>query len=209
MRRLVAVITAGFALVALGFTIAAAPPASAAPRCVGLVVDFGGGSVQSTCVPYHDGMTGTQVLSAAGHKTTDKKGFLCQIDGHPAKCASDNKHYWSYYHRAAGATKWAYSTKGSDQYRVHPGETEGWAWVNGKTRQPKSVPYAQLAAAAKPSPAATRSASQQPTSSATKSAAAGKNSGGGTPWGLIIGIIAVVVIVGAAAGRQVLRRRHA
>lgn len=175
------------------------PGSSGSAACVGLVVDNGTGTVDSTCHPFSPGLTGQELLAAAGHRLTfDKAGFICQIDGYPETCASDNTHFWGYFHRAPGAAdgKWAFSQKGASDYVVHPGETEGWAYQNGGQRQPKPVPYASLQQAA---------ASAHPVA-AHRSSAAGDDDGGAS-WPLFA-VIAVVVLLLAGASVQIARRRR-
>jgi hypothetical protein len=184
---------------------AGASPAQAAPSptttttaCVGLVVDSGASPVTTDCPAFSAGLTGQQLLVAAGHKLTfDKNGFICQIDGYPDTCGSDNTHYWAYYHRAPGAadTKWAFSQKGANVYVVHPGETEGWAYQNGTQREPKAVPYASLQAGAK-------AAADHNT--AVKVA---KSDSNGPPVTVILVAVVVVVLLGGTALRIARGRR--
>ncbi len=200
MRRSVLVLAAG--VIAAAF--AAMPPAAAAPppaksSCVGLVVDTGH-AVRSTCLPYKAGMTGQQLLQKAGHTLAfDKSGLICQIDGFPARCHSDTKHYWSYYLRApaVAATKWAYSSKAANVEKVRAGETEGWAYVDGADRKPQSVTYAALARSARAKPAA-----------ATRNDASSGGSGGVT-WTLVIGIIVLVLVIAGGVWQARVRRNRA
>lgn len=171
--------------------------------CVGLVVDPGNGTVDKTCHPFSDGLTGQQLLKESGHQLTfDKNGFICQIDGYPDSCKSDNTHFWGYFHRAPGAAAatWTFSQKGASVYTVHPGETEGWAYQNGGQRQPEAVPYASLRQTG-PSASAT---AEHPAAADTAS----DGDDGGSPW-LELVVVAVVVL-GLAGGATVrmMRRRH-
>lgn len=180
--------------VAVLFT--ALPPtvaASAAPaaKCVGLVVDSGQGS-KTGCVQYQSGMTGADLLKKTGHKVAyESNGLLCQIDGYPKECKTDNTHYWSYYIRAADTSAWKYASKGPATEKAQSGETEAFIYQNGKSRKPGAISYATLAKAD------------------TKSTASKKSSGGGSNTGLIVGIVVAVVIVLAAAGAFAMRRRRA
>lgn len=197
MRRSFLVLAAGFVVA----VFAAMPPAAAAPppaksSCVGLVVDTGH-AVRSTCVPFKAGMTGQQLLQKAGHSLAFGDGFVCQIDGFPARCHSDKTHYWSYYLRAPNATKWTYSAKGANVEKVRAGETEGWAYVDGADRKPKAPAYATLA----------RTARSTPASATTNDASAGGSSG--VPWTLIIGIVVLVVVIAAGLWQVRVRRNRA
>lgn len=189
MRPKLACLLAG-ALAALTLP---APAASAAPAhsCVGLVVSHGA-TTRTACVPYRSGLTGQQVLQRAGFRLTfDNTGFICEIDRYPAACKADNHHFWGYWHRAPGATAWKFSDKGANAYRVRPGETEGWAYVNGGNadRKPPAIAYASL--------------------SRSKAAGPDPGGGGGTPWGLIAGIVVAVLVVAAALWQVQVRRRRA
>jgi hypothetical protein len=192
---------------------ASAPAPSASARagtgggCVGLVVDRGDGTVRTGCVAFRAGLSGQQVLQQAGVRLAfDRSGFICRLDGYPATCRSDTTHYWSYYHRAAGAAAgaWAYSELGAASYRVHPGETEGWRYVHGEQHAPapKAVAYPQLAAG----PSAPTAPG--PATAPATGTAGGGNSGGGLSGVAVAGIVVVVLLVAGAAW-QVARRRRA
>lgn len=178
---------------------AAAPSAAAAPAasphpCVGLVVDTGP-AVRTACVRYQAGMTGQQLLQKAGHALAFGDGFVCQIDGYPARCRSDKTHYWSYYLRAPGAAAgaWTYASKGADVEKVRAGETEGWAYVNGADRKPKAPAYAAIARAA----------------DTKKVSAEQSTTGGGTPWTLIIGVVVLALVIAAGLWQVRVRRNRA
>jgi len=189
------------------FAVPAAADVAADGDCVGLVVDHGDGTTATGCVPFSPGLTGQQVLQQAGRALAfDKSGFICQIDSFPATCTANATHYWSYYHRAPGAdvAKWAYSQKGAAQYVVHPGETEGWVWVNGQRTPPtpKAVPYPRLAASV-PTPAAAPTTSASATGTSTTGTST--TDGGGVPWPVVVGVV-IVVLLGAGAFWQLRRR---
>jgi len=132
----------GFLLPALGAVSVSAAPATAT-GCVGLVVEAGA-TPKTACVPYTTGLTGAQLLEKTGHKLVyAKSGLLCQIDGYPATCKSDNTHYWSYYLRVANAAPaaWTYATQGPVTEKVKPGETDAFVYVNGKDRKPAAIAY--------------------------------------------------------------------
>ena len=179
-----------------------APGQEAGQDCVGLVLDSGAGQVASACQPFSARLTGQQLLVDTGHKLTfDKNGFICQIDGVPDTCTSDNTHYWAYFHRAPGAadSAWEYSQKGAADYTVHPGETEGWAYQDNAQRQPEAVPYQTLRqAAATTSPAAT----DQPVSTGSSTNDSGSN------WTVLVVLLLVLVLLGGTAARIIRRRRN-
>jgi cobalamin biosynthesis Mg chelatase CobN len=193
--------------------------ASAAPAgtgCVGLIVEAGS-TPKTSCVPYKTGLTGAQLLQQTGHKLTyAKSGLLCQIDGYPAACKSDNTHYWSYYLRvpAAASAAWKYATQGPVTQKVKPGETDAFVYVNGKDRKPAAIAYATIAAAVTPSASATSTATSSsptsagPTTSSSTASSSSSSKSGSSHTGLIIGIVVVIVILGAGVGQLVMRRRR-
>jgi hypothetical protein len=139
--------------------------------CVALVVDGRslGSDVSTTCAKVHEGATGVDVLQAGGHKVGFRSdGLLCTVDGLPKSgCQGvDDTHYWAYFHRAPGSTKWVYSSEGSSTYQPVDDSTEGWVYDNGTALRPDDVPYAAICKQ-KVSPtrsaAPTRSASPEPT----------------------------------------------
>ncbi|MGI8870700.1 MAG: hypothetical protein ACR2F6_18130 [Mycobacteriales bacterium] len=195
--------------------LAAAAPA----KCVALIIDTGAGKPTSDCVPYAPGLTGSALLKKAGVQVAvAPDGLACQLDGYPKACTKgDSKHYWSYYLRKPGATKWDYALKGPDTQKATAGETQAWVYVNGKDRQPPATPYAAIAkagaaASTSPSTAATGAggaSGSSPAASASTgpSAATGSESSGGTSgWWWILLPIGLVVIAAAAV---LARRRHA
>lgn len=189
-------------LVMFGSMLPAVADAATSSDCVGVVVDRGNGTVRTACVAYTGNLTGQQVLQEAGVKLSfDSSGFICQLDGYPTTCKSDLSHYWSYYHRAAGAavSAWTYSKQGAADYRVQPGETEGWRYVNGEQQPPlpEPVDYQQLVANL-----------AAPTGTAPGSAtAAGSGGNRGLAAGVIAGIVGVGLLI-AGAGWQLARRRR-
>jgi hypothetical protein len=217
----------GAIAVLLGFLVPTltAATASAAPAvestCVGVVVDPGHGKPSTDCIPYTAGLTGAKVLEKAGHKLAfASSGLLCQIDGYPAACKSDAKHYWSYYLRKpnAAASAWGYATQGPATQKVASRETDAFVYVNGADRRPTAVTYDSIAAAAAPSSAPSSAA---PSNSAAPSSAAPSSTHaktlstseapdkGSSHTGLIIAIVVVVVLVVAAGLQLMLRRRRA
>lgn len=162
MRRLLRLLGV-LGMVAL--IVPSAPMAHASSTiCVALVVDDAdlGGGVHTSCAKVPAGATGYDVLRAGGHTfTVCSNGVLGTIDGKPADgChVKDNSHYWSYWHRAPGASAsaWTYSDEGAGTYQPRNMSTEGWAWQNGASRKPSAVPYSSICRpAATPSPTATQ-----------------------------------------------------
>ncbi|HTW20689.1 MAG TPA: hypothetical protein VME70_10815 [Mycobacteriales bacterium] len=136
--------------------------------CVALVVDARslGSDVSTSCAKVHKGATGVDVLQAAGHSVGFRSdGLLCTIDGLPKSgCADiDDTHYWAYFHRAPGSTKWVYSSEGPSTYQPVNKSTEGWVYDDGTPRTPDNVPYAEIC---KPAASASPTASPSPHPSA-------------------------------------------
>jgi hypothetical protein len=147
--------------------------------CVALVVDGRslGSNVTTTCAKVPKGSTGVDVLEAGGHSVSFRNdGLLCTIDGLPKSgCAGvDDTHYWAYFHRAPGSTKWVYSSEGASTYQPVNDSTEGWVYDNGKSLTPENVPYSQICTtktSPKPttSPSPHRSATPPPASATATS----------------------------------------
>jgi len=142
-------------------------PAQAAGRsCVAVIVDSGAG-VSARCTTWTTRLTGVGALSATGHSYRyAASGLLCAIDGFPADCHVDATHYWSYWHRAPGGSTWGYSGEGAGTYNPVIGSTEGWAYQNGSSRQPRNVPFATICPTTAPSPTPTPRPSPPPNSPA-------------------------------------------
>ncbi|MFL6072014.1 MAG: hypothetical protein ACJ73S_01195 [Mycobacteriales bacterium] len=154
MRRILAVaaLLAGAAAVMPGTGHAATPS-----PCVAVIVDSGQ-STRTGCTGWRSGLTGYDALTSTGHtlafRPTD--GLLCQIDGVPPTCHPDTTHYWSYWHRAPGASAWTYSQLGGGGYHPAANSTEGWAYVDGSqsARQPPNVAFTTICPPPPPAPPA-------------------------------------------------------
>ena len=154
----------GVAVVALA-TVTPSAAATAMPGrskptiCVALVVDGRslGSNVTTACATVPRGATGIDVLEAAGHRVGFRSdGLLCTIDGLPKTgCADiDDSHYWAYFHRAPGRTKWVYSSEGPSTYQPVNASTDGWVFDDGSTRTPENVPYATICTSENTTPSA-------------------------------------------------------
>lgn len=113
------------------------------PNQVGLVVQFGDGSVFTSCVEFDEpSLSGYKVLERAGlNAVAEFSGLgvaVCKVqsDGcnYPAEtcfcqCEGSPCSYWVYHHLLDGA--WEYSGFGASSYQVGHGAVEGWAWGEG------------------------------------------------------------------------------
>jgi hypothetical protein len=137
--------------------------------CVGLVLDARslGSSVSTDCVTVKPGATGIDVLTAAGHRLGFRSdGLICTIDGLPKTGCSgiDDTHYWSYFHRAPGSTRWVYSGEGAASYQPAACSTDGWVYDDGSALTPDNVTVHGLCTpGAKPTPTPTRAPRHHPT----------------------------------------------
>jgi hypothetical protein len=173
-RGLALVVTVVFlATVTTSAAAATAPVESAKSKptiCVALVVDGRalGSDVSTSCAKVAKGSTGIDVLHAGGHTVGFRNdGLLCTIDGLPkGGCATvDDTHYWAYFHRPPGTTKWIYSSEGASTYQPVDDSTDGWVYDDGKALTPDNVPYAQICKT-ETSPKPTPAPSDKPTRSA-------------------------------------------
>jgi hypothetical protein len=177
-RRVALTVAIALAAAAGGFGATAARASSGHKICVALVVDGRtlGSDVSTSCAKVDKGATGVEVLQSAGHHVTFRNdGLLCTIDGLPRTgCADiDDTHYWAYFHRAPGKTRWTYSTEGASTYQPVNDSTDGWVFDNGSAKTPDNIPYSQICkpAATKPTPTPTPSATHHPRSHSSSAAA--------------------------------------
>lgn len=180
-KAIVALATLAVASATAVVGVVAADRASAAAKCVAVVVDFRqlGGSVQTGCAQ-GDPSTGLQALAKAGFSYTPRPrdGLICQIKAQPACSDTTTSTYWSYWYRAAGSTRWVYASEGAGTHNPKPGSTEGWVWQDGGKTPPPGTSAAticpQLAGtpSATPKPTKTKSTSRPSTVATTKAAGA-------------------------------------
>jgi hypothetical protein len=158
--------------------------AGTAKICVALVLDARaiGSDVSTSCTKVAPGSTGDDVLQAAGHSLRFRSdGLLCTIDGLPKTGCTDvnNNHYWAYYHRAPGSTKWVYSNEGGATYEPVNHSAEGWVYDNGSSLTPANVPQSRIcqpAAKASPTPTPSHPATPRPKRPSPTPTAAAKTS---------------------------------
>ena len=122
---------------------------SARTMVVPVVVDTGGPSATAevACVSVPVGSNGAQVLTARAkllHVPAPRyaeSGLLCAIDGYPATgCGVQNGPYyayWAYYH---GGSSWTYASVGPAEWKVSPGDVEGWRFQPQGTATPADPP---------------------------------------------------------------------
>jgi hypothetical protein len=160
--RRVAIALAVAVLAATGAIGATAARASSSDTiCVGLVIDSQqlGGGVTRGCATVPNGASGVAVLKALGHSVGFRQdGLVCTIDAKPSTGCDDvdDTHYWTYFHRPAGATSWTYSTEGPSTYRAANLATEGWVYRDGgPLTAPQNIPahFCKTKAAPTPTPA--------------------------------------------------------
>lgn len=152
-----------------------APVHAATANCVAVVVDAGS-RVSARCLPWRSGLTGAAALTGTGHSyRLAASGLICAIDGFPADCHVDSTHYWSYWHKAPGGGSWTYSSEGAGTYNPRSGSTEGWAYQNGSSRQPRNISFDTICPppAPTPRPSRTLASPKPPDPPAQASGAAG------------------------------------
>ncbi|MFI5607374.1 hypothetical protein [Amycolatopsis sp. NPDC051903] len=195
----------------LGAGLSGAAPASATvpgkgtagycPDATGVtvVVDFQdlGGDTLIRCAPgpQENGVTALQNagLDLAG---VGKYGLalICKIEGKPAdqSCSAmpPESASWSFW-TAANGGKWASSQVGVQSWQPPAGSFEGWSFAHDKSFQDYPPPrVAPVRKANAPAPAPTAASSSN-----------------GFPTGLVVGLVVVVVLVGAGLVAAVRRRR--
>ncbi len=142
-----------------------APPASAAPTHVGLVVRYPNGTVAVGCAAA--GGSGLAVLSRKFTVLIGQQppyaGFVFKINNQ-GSTRPDNTHYWSYWHSPGNGT-WTYSAAGAGSHTPEAGTVEGWSYVNGQASAPKppARKYAGVCAGADAAPKPTPKPAPKPT----------------------------------------------
>lgn len=107
------------------------------PNQVGIMVQFGDGSIQTTCVTFDEQtITGFDALQRAGFGVDAafdpyQGSAVCQINGEG--CPADNcfcsmPNYWTYWHLSG---EWIYSGAGSSNTTLSHGNVDGWKWGQG------------------------------------------------------------------------------
>jgi hypothetical protein len=136
-----------------GFILVFLPPQLAAgtDNRAALVVNMGGGNVQTKCVSFsEEQITGYDLLMRSGlDVAADVQGagaMVCRIDG--TGCPADNCMcqcsgggdcvYWSYWHQISG--NWQYSQGGASIYPITNGMVDGWSWGLGAVNQASPPP---------------------------------------------------------------------
>lgn len=81
--------------------------------------------------------SGLAALRAAEVSTTEAGGgYLCTLAGHPRRCPTSFRgQYWQYWHASSLGSRWAFSSKGADDYRPAPGSIEGWCYNEREERR--------------------------------------------------------------------------
>lgn len=150
LRRALHITTLGVLLVLAVWLAGAAPAAAQGPdNRVGLVVQFGNGTVFSQCYAYTEGMTGLELLRRAGISAAieySSMGALvcrmsapqlgadgCEYPREDCLCQARSLpwRYWAYWHLQGN--DWMYSDRGAVGRQLQPGSVDGWAWGVGTT----------------------------------------------------------------------------
>jgi len=159
--------------------VAIAPPASAAPTHVAVVI----AGDRTVCVNWFSGMTGLDALEAAASSVEygqgNYRGLVVKIDGVGSPTPTTQL-YWSYWHDNGGG--WSYSSYGPASYDPKAGSVEGWIYNDGKTAPP-SASYASVCGSLDPKPT-----SAAPTTAAPKpepSRSTVRSTGSTAPSGIV------------------------
>lgn len=185
---------------------------------VTVVVDASalGGRTTVRCVANAEGMSGLEVLKAAGFDVTGTRrygdGFVCRIDGRPGPHEklpiAGNDDYretcsdtppadavWTYWHGEDGT--WTFSQQGPGGVEVTPGDVEGWSFALNPKGHGKPPGVAPTSAA---------SAGNGSGESSTSHAVPARTDGGLTGTWVAV---AVIVLLGVLGSLTAARRRRA
>ena len=174
----------GLALLLLAIAAGLPGRASAGePNEAGLVIQFGGGRIETRCVTFEeDEITGAELLTRSGlDLSVDASSGMgitvCQIEGEgcsypaePCFCqcmGGGDCAYWNYYFRDPGATGWSYSALGAVLRKVRAGSVEGWVWGSGNSPPGVEMTYETICLPPTAAPTATVEPPAPPTPTAT------------------------------------------
>jgi hypothetical protein len=138
----------GVALAAACIGGVATGVAHAQSATTAVIVIDNGSSQHWVSVPASDGPSGFTALErAASVDAAPYPGLgpaVCAIDGTgnpPTSCLTGpNGAYWSYWRSSGGAGQWSYSGGGSSQTTVHPGDVEGWRYIDSSVPRSDAAP---------------------------------------------------------------------
>lgn len=135
----------------------------------GLIVQFGDGTVRTSCVAFEgESISSFELLQRSGldviAQTSGNNAAVCKIGGdgcdfpaEPCFCkfgSGQQGLYWAFWRLEPSG--WQYSSQGAGLRRIGDGEVDGWAWGNGSVQsgaQPPAIPFEQICPTA-PQPAA-------------------------------------------------------
>lgn len=103
---------------------------------VAVVVDFGNGTVTSSCAHVPAGSSDYQALAAVYPVVTNSAGLICDINNVPTSDTSQclrsagngQFYFWSYFQGSSGV--WQYSSVGPGAYVGPSDDVEGWRFQN-------------------------------------------------------------------------------
>jgi hypothetical protein len=134
-------------IVALALAASALPAAAQGqPNQAAVVIRYGDGHVDATCVTFDEPtISGVELLQRAGVpviiQTSGAGAAVCKIGGegcdYPTedcfcKCKGGDCAYWAYQRLVDG--RWRYSQLGAAAAQVAPGQVDGWAWGAGSVQ---------------------------------------------------------------------------
>ncbi len=138
------------------------PPPLPDNHLAGLVVDFGGGQIETRCVAFaEESISGYQLLERSGlmfgmDASSGIGAAICQIGetGCPStdcfcQCKGGGSCvYWTYWQLNEG--EWGYAQAGASMVRMTDGAVQGWRWGDKSTLEemtPLSSSFEQICAA--------------------------------------------------------------
>lgn len=137
----------------------------------GIVIQFGGGRVETYCIAFEGAeISGADLLAASGINAIidASKGMgitVCQIEGEGCAYPSEacfcqcmgggDCAYWNYFYRDPGEAEWTYSALGAVLRRVSPGSVEAWVWGDGRTPPASDLTFEAICAPPVPTPTLT------------------------------------------------------
>ncbi|MEX2159663.1 MAG: hypothetical protein WEB04_09710 [Dehalococcoidia bacterium] len=156
-HRVAAITLWGLVVLVVASLIGSGSTSAQGTHHAAIVIDFGGGQLTSSCVPFaEDEISGADLLRRSGASVVFT-GFggglgagVCEIDGQGCndpgdcfcQCRGADCHYWSYWTLQDGA--WHFQNVGAGQRDVHDGDADAWVWGDRRTPPDADLGYGDV-----------------------------------------------------------------
>lgn len=156
VHRVAAITLWGLVVLVVASLIGSGSTSAQGTHHAAIVIDFGGGQLTSSCVPFaEDEISGVDLLRRSGATVVfSGSGGLgegvCQIDEQGCndpgdcfcQCRGADCHYWSYWTLQDG--EWHFQNVGASQRDVHDGDADAWVWGDRRTPPDAELGYGDV-----------------------------------------------------------------